>query len=68
MCHCFSGKKTFFLYEIIYQITIKKYFKDVRKFEIRIKKNIPQEAGLGGGSMNAATLLNYFIKKKFIRG
>jgi 4-diphosphocytidyl-2-C-methyl-D-erythritol kinase len=45
----------------------KKKLLNNRKFEIRIKKNIPQEAGLGGGSMNAATLLNYFIKKKFIR-
>ena len=34
------------------------------KFKIRIKKNIPQEAGLGGGSMNAAAILNFFIKKK----
>ena len=27
------------------------------KFKINIKKNIPQEAGLAGGSMNAATIL-----------
>ena len=32
-----------------------------------IKKNIPQEAGLGGGSMNAATILNFLIKKNFIK-
>ena len=32
-----------------------------------MKKNIPQEAGLGGGSMNAATILNFLIKKKFIK-
>ena len=38
-----------------------------KKFKIRIKKNIPQEAGLGGGSMNAATILNFFIKKKIIK-
>ena len=31
-----------------------------------IKKNIPQEAGLGGGSMNSASLINYLIKKKII--
>ena len=37
------------------------------KFKIRIKKNIPQEAGLGGGSMNAAAILNFFIKKKIIK-
>ena len=32
--------------------------------EILIKKNIPVQAGLGGGSMNAASILNYLIKKK----
>jgi len=37
------------------------------KYLIKIKKNIPQEAGLGGGSMNASTLLNYFLKKKNIK-
>jgi len=37
-----------------------------QKFEIRIKKNIPQGAGLGGGSMNAASVLKYFVKKKII--
>ena len=38
-----------------------------KKFQIKIKKNIPQEAGLGGGSMNAATILNFLIKKNFIK-
>ncbi len=33
------------------------------KYSILIKKNIPQKAGLGGGSMNAASLINYFEKK-----
>ena len=33
------------------------------KYSILIKKNIPQKAGLGGGSMNAASLINYFVKK-----
>ena len=37
------------------------------KFEIIVKKNIPQEAGLGGGSMNAASILNFLIKKKLIK-
>ena len=31
-----------------------------KKFEIRVIKKIPNEAGLGGGSMNAATILKYF--------
>ncbi len=38
-----------------------------KKFKISITKNIPQEAGLGGGSMNAAAILNFFIKKKIIK-
>jgi len=37
-----------------------------RKFEIVIKKNIPQKSGMGGGSMNASSILKYFIKKKII--
>ena len=27
-----------------------------KKYLIKIKKNIPQKAGLGGGSMNAASI------------
>jgi len=38
-----------------------------QKFVIKIIKNIPQESGMGGGSMNAATLLNFFIKKKILK-
>ena len=44
----------------------KKLLKD-RKFKIRIKKNIPQEAGLGGGSMNASSVLNFLIKKRIVK-
>ena len=44
----------------------KKLLKD-QKFQIRIKKNIPQQAGLGGGSMNAASILNFLTKKKIIK-
>ena len=36
------------------------------KYQIIIKKNIPSKAGLGGGSMNAASLINFFIKKRLI--
>ena len=36
------------------------------KYKILIKKEIPLQAGMGGGSMNAANLLNYFYKKKLI--
>ncbi|MDA9663942.1 4-(cytidine 5'-diphospho)-2-C-methyl-D-erythritol kinase [Candidatus Pelagibacter sp.] len=38
-----------------------------KKFEIKVVKNIPQEAGMGGGSMNAASLINFFIDKKILR-
>ena len=38
-----------------------------KKFKIKIIKNVPNQAGLGGGSMNAATVLKYFIKKKIVQ-
>ena len=38
-----------------------------KKYFIKVKKNIPQKSGLGGGSMNAAFLLSFFLKKKIIR-
>lgn len=38
-----------------------------KKFEIKVIKNIPQESGMGGGSMNAASLINFFIKKKILK-
>jgi len=38
-----------------------------KKFKIRINKKIPNRAGLGGGSMNAANILKFFIKKKIIK-
>ena len=44
----------------------KKILKNQR-FQIKIKKSIPDKAGLGGGSMNAASLLKYFIKKNNIK-
>ena len=44
----------------------KKLLKDI-KFKIKIIKKIPNKAGLGGGSMNAASILKYFVKKKIIK-
>ena len=38
-----------------------------QKFQIKIKKLIPTKSGLGGGSMNAASILGYLIKKKVIK-
>ena len=45
----------------------KNYLLKDRRFEIILKKNVPNYAGLGGGSMNSATLINFFIKKFKIR-
>jgi len=54
--------------------TVSQLFKSIdkkkllkNKYQIMIKKNIPSEAGLGGGSMNAANILNFLIKKKLIK-
>ena len=38
-----------------------------QKYSIKITKNIPQKSGLGGGSMNAANILKYFINRKIIK-
>ena len=44
----------------------KKNFLKKKKFEIKVKKNIPQQSGLGGGSMNAAFILKYLMQSKII--
>ena len=49
------------------QILEKKELLKNKKFYIRINKKIPSKAGLGGGSMNAANILKYFLKRKIIR-
>ena len=45
----------------------KNNFLSNKKFKIKVIKNIPQESGLGGGSMNAASLINFFIEKKIFK-
>ena len=45
----------------------KKNLLNNQKFEITIIKKIPQEAGMGGGSMNAASLIDFFINKKMFK-
>ena len=50
----------------LFQILDKLNLLNNKKFKVRIKKIIPQEAGLGGGSMNAASILNYLTKKKIV--
>ena len=49
------------------KILEKKKLLNNSKFRIKINKFIPNKAGLGGGSMNAANILNFFIKKKIIK-
>ena len=69
---CFTGK---FARGISRKNTISKLLKILeekkllnnQKFEIKINKNIPQQSGLGGGSMNAASLINYFYNNKIIK-
>ena len=38
-----------------------------KKYLIKIKKKIPLKSGMGGGSMNASSLLSYFLKSKIIK-
>ena len=51
--------------------SIKLYLLDKKKLLkkklVIVKKNIPVKSGLGGGSMNAATLIKIFIKKKIVK-
>ncbi len=67
----FIGK---FSYNIKSQNTVSELLKNIdkkkllkNKYQIIIKKNIPSEAGLGGGSMNAASIANFLIERKLIR-
>ena len=46
---------------LLYLLDDKKKLKN-QKYLIKVKKNIPQKSGLGGGSMNAASVLKYFLK------
>ena len=67
----FDGKYSKNIYK---KNTISKLFKvlekemllEGHKFEIKVNKYIPSRSGLGGGSMNAANILKYLIKKNFV--
>ena len=49
------------------QILDQKKLLNNEKYLIKIRKNIPLKSGLGGGSMNAASILKYLIKKNNIK-
>ncbi len=51
----------------LFDILDKNELLNKNKFHIKIKKNIPQRAGLGGGSMNSANILSFLNKKKFLQ-
>ena len=38
-----------------------------KKYFIEVKKNIPTNSGLGGGSMNAGSVLKFFVSKKLVK-
>ena len=50
------------LTKVLYYLRKRKLLKK-RSFKINIKKNVPHGSGLGGGSSNAAVLLNFFKLK-----
>ncbi len=52
--------------KLLNQLDKKKLLKK-KKFQIKVNKKIPVKAGLGGGSMNAANILRYFIKKNILK-
>ena len=65
----FSGKfkkginlKSNTITKVLYELRKKNFF-NKKVFKINVEKNIPQGSGLGGGSGNAAILLNFFNKR-----
>ena len=65
----FSGKfkkginsKSNTITKVLYQLRKRNFF-GKKVFKINVKKNIPQGSGLGGGSGDAAILLNFFNKR-----
>ena len=58
-----SNKNT--IYKTLNILDKKKLLK--KKYLVIIKKNIPIRSGMGGGSMNAATLIKIFMKNKIIK-
>ena len=59
------GKKNTISY--LLEILEKRKILKNKKFQINVYKRVPSKAGLGGGSMNAASILKFFIKKNIIK-
>ena len=51
---------------LLYLLDDKKKLKN-QKYLIKVKKNIPQKSGMGGGSMNASAIIRYLKSKNLIR-
>ena len=51
--------------KLLYFLREKNFLKE-KAFKINVKKNIPHGSGLGGGSANAAALINFFITKSYL--
>ena len=54
------------IYKTLSVLDKKKLLKK-KKYLVTVKKNIPVKSGMGGGSMNAATLIKIFMKNKIIK-
>ena len=53
--------------QILFNFLTKKNFIKSDKYSIKITKNIPVGAGLGGGSSNIAAILSFLYSKKIIK-
>lgn len=60
------NKKHNTITKILHLLRKKNYIKE-QTYRINVKKNIPHGSGMGGGSSNAATLLNYFNSKMSLK-